>query len=147
MSSIDSLGSASTTASGTNRTAGYGALSAEQFLDILISELRNQNPLEPMKNNELMSQMTQIKSLEATTKLVEELETLTSGMKLGSGAQLIGKLVSGKAANGLPVLGKVQGLVVEDGNVSLVVEGYPLLPMDNVEEVVEEVVGEDDDGS
>jgi len=142
VSSIYSIDGSGTRASGSGASGAPGEISAEQFLKILISELQNQNPLEPMKNNELMSQMTQIKSLEATSKLVEELGALTTGMKLGSGAQLIGRLVSGKAANGSPVMGKVQGLVVQNGNVNLVIEGYPLLPMDNVEEVVEEVSGD-----
>ena len=101
-----------------------------------------------MKNNELMQQMTQIKNLEATGKLVEQLDRLSEGLEIGSAASLIGRLVSGSAANGQLVQGKVTGLVIQNDEVNLVVDGFPLLPVANVEQVVAEESAEEapDDG-
>jgi len=139
---ISSISSAVGTTS-TSDVDYKGEISPEQFLDILIAELQNQNPLEPMKNNELMQQMTQIKSLQATSDLVEQLTLLSDGMELGSAASLIGKLVSGTAANGQTVQGKVEGLIVENDTVNLVVAGFPLLPLSNVEQVTAETAAEE----
>ena len=105
----------------------------EDFLQLLIAQVQHQNPLEPMKNHELMAQMTEIKSLEATASLVEHLEQMTSGMELASASELVGQPVYGYAEDGTRVVGEVQGLWTQNGKVNLVVEGYPLLPVDNVE--------------
>jgi flagellar basal-body rod modification protein FlgD len=129
-----------TTSGSTSTSSAAGQLTTDEFLRILLSEVQNQNPLEPMKNNELMAQMTQIKSLEATTSLVDQLNRLTDGMNLGSAASLIGKLVAGTSAEGVEVTGKVQGLVLNNGEVNLVIDGQPLLPVSNVEEVAEDTV-------
>ena len=142
MTNVESIGSSFSAA--TSSTSDVpGALSAEEFLNILISELQHQNPLEPMKNSELMSQMTQIKSLEATTQLVEKLGTLSDGMEMGSAAALMGKVVSGRAANGQTVVGKAIGLVRENGQINLIVDGYPALPVKNVEQVIDDEVADE----
>jgi flagellar basal-body rod modification protein FlgD len=139
--SIANVGTSAHTTSSKTTDRLPGELSIDQFLKILISELKNQNPLEPMKNTELMAQMTQVKNLEATTQLTEELGRLKANLDLGSAASLIGKLVRGNAADGTKVEGRAEGLVIEDGKVKLVVNNSPLLPLENVEQVAEEVSG------
>jgi flagellar basal-body rod modification protein FlgD len=134
VSSINNVTSAS--ASSMQGAKSAGDMEMSDFINLLITQLQYQNPLEPMKNEELMAQMTQIRSLEATNELTERLGTLSDGMELGSAAGLIGKAVYGKAENGQVVSGEAIGLVKENGVVSLVVEGYPPLPVGNVEEVV-----------
>ena len=146
MTELSNIGSTAG-ANSLNDVAYKGEMTSEQFLELLLAELQNQDPMEPMKNNELMAQMTQIKSLEATQDLVENLNRLTEGMEIGSAASLIGKLVSGKADNGITVEGKVEGLVIESDRVNLVVTGYPLLPVANVEQVtVDEASAEEESG-
>ena len=142
MTELSSIGGAA--ASSSKNGTYKGDISPEQFMDLLIAELQNQNPLEPMKNNELMAQMTQVRSLQATQELVENLSRLTEGMEIGSGASLIGRLVYGKAENGQTVQGKVEGLVIQNDRVNLVISGYPLLPVANVEEVSADVTAEED---
>jgi flagellar basal-body rod modification protein FlgD len=145
VTNISSIGS--TAAATTGGANSNGEMTTDEFLQILLSEVQNQNPLEPLKNNELMAQMTQIKSLEATSSLVEQLNRLTDGMNLGSAASLIGKLVMGRSASGSAVAGKVEGLVLDDGEVNLVIDGQPLLPVANVEEVtVDDSAEEGTDG-
>jgi len=146
MSEVSNI-SSTTAATSANEVEFAGELSADEFLDIMIAELANQNPLEPMENNELMAQMTQIESLNAMNDLVEELALVSDGLGLGSASSLIGKLVYGTAENGVAVQGEVEGLVVENETVKLYVNGY-LLPLANVEEVtvVETAAEESDDG-
>ena len=132
MTNISNIGGSTRVGSSGDAQAQRG-ISAEQFLDILIAELRYQNPMEPMKNHELMQQMTQIRNLQATNTLVEQLQRMTSGMELASAAELVGEPVYGYAENGTRVVGEVQGLWTQNGRVNLVVEGFPLLPVDNVE--------------
>ena len=55
---------------------GLGDLSTDQFLQIMITELQQQDPLEPVKNQDLLAQVSQIRSLEMTTQLNESFKTL-----------------------------------------------------------------------
>jgi len=136
VSSIYSIDGSGTRASGSGASGAPGEISAEQFLKILISELQNQNPLEPMKNSELMEQMSAIKNLQAIDALTRQLGKLTEQSKVGEAAPLIGKLVSGTTASGVKVEGVVDRILVENNNVSLVVKGFKV-PYANVAEVAE----------
>jgi flagellar basal-body rod modification protein FlgD len=60
-SSITSTAGA-TSAASQNPTASADSLSgfgSQDFMLLLLTQLRNQNPLEPMKNEEFISQITQ----------------------------------------------------------------------------------------
>ncbi len=67
------------------------------FLKLFTTQLQNQNPLEPVKNEAFVAQLAQFSQLEATTKMADSLATMASAMKadkLMSGASLIGKKVA-----------------------------------------------------
>jgi len=63
---------------GTTRAAGYDEdiLGRDDFLQLLITQLKYQNPLEPMKDTEFISQMAQFSALEQMTLIKEELMQL-----------------------------------------------------------------------
>ncbi len=55
---------------------------ANAFMTILLAQLRNQNPLEPMDDKELISQMAQLNSLEELKKIstgIDKLINLNQG--------------------------------------------------------------------
>ena len=80
------------------------------------TQLQNQNPLDPMKNEAFVAQLAQFSSLEATTRMSDSLEQFVSaqsGEKIMRGASLIGKHVyaAGALANqpgGSPVTAYLQ---------------------------------------
>jgi flagellar basal-body rod modification protein FlgD len=113
-------------------------MTTADFLNLLITEVKNQNPLEPMKNSELLSQMSAIKSLEANTKMADQFTKLGLQVQLGSSAQMIGQQVLGKTAQGDEVKGVVQGVTVTGQTVNLVVDGEEL-PLENIEEIAGKV--------
>ena len=100
--------------------------SSDGFLKILASQIRGQNPLEPMKDTEFLAQMAQFSQLEQITNLAKDMKALTLSGQLAQGSALIGKTVSylpeGAA---VPVSGVVESLRVGgDGrSMSLVVNG------------------------
>lgn len=95
------------------------SLSQEDFFNIMISELTNQDPLEPMDNNQFLDQLTQLQNLEATTKLTEGIESLLLGQQIASGGVLIGQQVTGVAETGDIVSGLVENVTVQDQEVLL----------------------------
>ncbi|MEE4152947.1 MAG: flagellar hook capping FlgD N-terminal domain-containing protein [Erythrobacter sp.] len=55
---------------------GLGALTQADFLRLLTTQLANQDPLEPVSNEEMLSQMAQFSSLEAETRTTQTLEDI-----------------------------------------------------------------------
>jgi flagellar basal-body rod modification protein FlgD len=68
----------------------------QDFLKLFTTQLQNQNPLDPTKNEAFVAQLAQFSQLEATTNMATQLTALTAslqGDRMMSGAALIGKSV------------------------------------------------------
>ena len=107
-----------------------GVLEQEDFLEIMIAELSNQDPFEPMDNREFLGQLTQMQNLEASTEmttslqqLATSLEALTFGQQLSSASTLIGQMVVGQDLDGNEVIGVVTSYHVDGGASYLQLEG------------------------
>jgi flagellar basal-body rod modification protein FlgD len=98
---------------------GVGDVSPDDFLNILITQLTNQDPFEPMKNQELLEQMSAIRGLQSEIELQDTLETMVLQQQISSAGSLIGKVVTGLNENLDPVTGQVTSLSVQDGSVYL----------------------------
>ena len=76
-----------------------------EFLLLFTTQLQNQNPLDPMKNEAFVAQLAQFSQLEATTSMSDQMTELVSSLKgerLMNGAHLIGKSVA--VPNGQAIL-------------------------------------------
>ena len=109
-------------------------VSQEDFLQILVAELTNQNPMDPMDNAQFLQQLVGLQTLEQTSALTDALKTFERFLNMGSAAGLIGKTVSGFGLEGQPVTGIVDKVVMENGSVLLQV-GAELMPMHGVEAI------------
>lgn len=93
-------------------------LGKDAFLHLLVTQLRNQNPLEPLSNTEYIAQMAQFTSVEQLMNLATEMSALRHS--LGIASSLIGKVVEWTemdTSTGQPVTrrGVVDSIVVRDG--------------------------------
>ncbi|MDX1705776.1 flagellar hook assembly protein FlgD [Pseudidiomarina sp.] len=79
--------------------AGVASNSAEMrdnFMTLLVTQLRNQDPLNPMENNEMTSQLAQINTVSGIESLNDTMQTINGQMdtaKAMQAAGLIGKAV------------------------------------------------------
>ncbi|MFN0059555.1 MAG: flagellar hook assembly protein FlgD [Planctomycetota bacterium] len=126
------LGGGSAT-SGTSRSAN-SALSTDDFFKIMITEMSNQDPLEPLDNQQFLNQLTQMQTLQATTKLSEGIEALLLGQQISSAGALIGREVAGMSAEGVELGGVVDRVIIQDQQVLLGI-GSGLVPLSRVNEV------------
>jgi len=102
------------------------ALNSDDFLKIMITELTNQDPFEPMKNVDLLNQMSAIQQMQSsqdTSKrfqaLIERFDGLLSRQDKSAAANLIGQLVSGTTTTGQFAMGKVIAVTVDDQDILL----------------------------
>lgn len=83
------------TSGGATTTASAQEMS-DRFLKLLVTQLKNQDPMNPMENAELTSQLAQMSTVEGITKLNDSMDSL-SGMFRSSqviqGAALVGRQV------------------------------------------------------
>ncbi len=91
---ISSILSAASTQSDSSSEVAKKSLGKEDFLNLLVTQLSNQDPLEPMDNMDFIAQLAQFGQLEATTNLGDYLGSMESFMasinNFGA-ADLVGK--------------------------------------------------------
>ncbi len=116
MSRVTDSGSTTAVASNAgsaSRTGGFSNVDSDQFMQLLLAELRNQDPLEPMKNSDMVQQMSQIRNIGATDQLTSTLSTLRESQELVTASGLIGQKVEGLADDTSQVNGVVDRITVE----------------------------------
>ncbi|MGB8955265.1 MAG: flagellar hook capping FlgD N-terminal domain-containing protein [Tumebacillaceae bacterium] len=99
----------------------------DAFLKILITQLQNQDPTQPMQDREFISQMAQFSSLEQMSKVSQ-----TNSMMLG--AQLIGNTVSYRGEDNELLTGDVTG-VEKSGGLVYVLIGDKKIDLNSVESI------------
>ena len=110
--------------------SGGSYMQMEDFLQLLTSQISNQDPLEPMKDTEFISQMANIASLEQMQQFTKGFESFASSQKDMVAQAYLGRIVTiGDQGN------EVEGLVdsVEkssDGSITIEVSGNSYDPKD-----------------
>ncbi|HHT9108035.1 MAG TPA: flagellar hook assembly protein FlgD [Candidatus Wunengus sp. YC63] len=118
----------------TSSTASLSSeISMENFLTLFVTQLQNQNPLDPTDNTEFMSQLAQFSTLEQAQQQTEYLSDMSS---IGSASlqldqislasTFIGKTIkySDDSDSSETLSGVVEGVKLEeDGTVSFIIGG------------------------
>jgi flagellar basal-body rod modification protein FlgD len=120
---LDSLNGAAS--SGTVKTAN-DAGSADRFLKLLVAQMQNQDPLSPMDNAQVTSQMAQINTVSGIEKLNQTVQGLNGQfvqMQALQGATLVGRdvivpgnqlsIADGTAQGGFDLAGPADAVKVE----------------------------------
>jgi len=94
-------------------------LGPDAFLKLLITELRFQDPLNPMNDREFMTQLAQLSSLEAT----QNLQMSSQALGLMQSAAFVGKTVEIIGRDGDIIIGVVDEVQFENSTPVLVVGG------------------------
>lgn len=91
-------------------------LNREDFVSLLVTQLKNQDPLEPQSNEEFISTMAQFNSLETLT-------SLDKSITYGHAMAMIEKQVTVQELGREPVTGKVEKAGLVDGKVVVFIGG------------------------
>src|SRR3954449_5776218 len=110
-------------------------LKTEDFIKMMVTQLQNQDPLEPAKNQELLAQMSQIGQLQSANSLQDSLKGMVLQNQIGSASSLIGKTVKGLDSGDDPVSGLVYSVKVGSDGVSLELDNGKSLLLSRVTEI------------
>lgn len=106
----------------TNPFAGQAVLGKDDFLRILVAQLRNQDPMSPMEGTEFATQLAQFSSVEQLIQLGEQMKLAAAGT---TELKLTAQTTLGASMVGRDVLLNGNTVVVEDGATSRVVVEFP----------------------
>jgi len=98
---------------------GLNALDADAFMKLLIAQLQNQDPTNPTSNEDMLAQISQMRSLQSNVQLTDTLTSLGVGQQLSAASAMIGKLIAATNDNGDPVTGQVSSVIVQNGTAYL----------------------------
>jgi flagellar basal-body rod modification protein FlgD len=137
VSSSTSSGSAATAANGTKlnkpTTEPNDRLGKDAFLQLLVAQLKYQNPLSPMDGTEFVAQTAQLTMTEKLTELSKFSEAAMIDSNRRSAADLVGKTITYDSGNGV-VEGTVTSALMNAGNPVLLI-GRTEVPLGAVLEV------------
>lgn len=117
-----SAASSASAAKSVTKTASQ-ELGQTQFMQLLLAQMQNQDPLEPMKDADFIAQLAQFESLNALTAMSKTLEQLAQNQNLAQGSALIGKTVNGITTAGSVITGVVTSVQSISGKITLEVDG------------------------
>ena len=113
--------------------AANTVLGKDDFLKLLVGQLKNQDPLNPTTDTDFIGQMAQFSQLEQTTNMATANEQLIAEQRGARAVALLGRTVTyPDATTGVPTTGVVQRVDWLDGKPSLSVGGAAGIDPDSV---------------
>ncbi len=91
----------------------------DDFLKLMIAELQNQDPLNPLENDQLLAQISQIREVGATEKLTSTLDAVLLGQNITSATNLIGAEIEALSDDKQRVTGLVNRITISNGQPKL----------------------------
>ena len=95
-------------------------LNQQDFLQLLVTQMENQNPLDPQSDTQMAAEMAQFTSLQQTTAMSGSLSMLQANSLIGSTVNL--KIDSQNTSSGV-VSGVLLGSASSDGTPQIIVNG------------------------
>lgn len=95
----------------TTQTTNTRSVGKDQFLKLFLTQLQNQNPLEPMQDRDFLMQLAQFTQVENTEEVARILQNLQTLAHATQATTLLGKRVLAlRASDSTPVEGVVSAV-------------------------------------
>jgi flagellar basal-body rod modification protein FlgD len=114
---------AAQTASSTSSNPLQSLTNPNTFLNLLVAQLKYQDPLNPTSGTQFLSQTAQLTEVETMTQLQQSVSQEATQQQQTASTSMIGQTVSATLSDGTTVSGVVQG-------VALTTSGGPTLNVD-----------------
>ena len=114
-----------TTGSTTTTKNSASALGKDEFLKLLVAQLQNQDPLNPMEDTEFIAQMAQFSSL-------EQMQNMNTMMQTTKATSMIGSLVTWANDKGELFSGVATGVQMVNGQPKLMIGADTQVDVDKI---------------
>ncbi|MEZ5942587.1 MAG: flagellar hook capping FlgD N-terminal domain-containing protein [Planctomycetaceae bacterium] len=121
-----------------NTAPNVNGVDKGQYLNLLVAQLQNQDPLKPMDQQEQVAQLAQFSMVEGIDRLNTRFDQFFELQMLGNGRNLLGSTVEFHSNDGLIESGIVERISAEDSGIVLTVNGHAI-SMDQVAALVNPV--------
>jgi flagellar basal-body rod modification protein FlgD len=101
--------------------AAHDVLGKNDFLRLLVTQLQNQDPMEPVSDREFIAQMAQFSALEQMTNVSQGLTELAKRQDAASAYALLGKTVTVASPDSETVTGAVSAVQIDGGSARVVI--------------------------
>ncbi len=122
MSTTSAVSSAGSTAANTTAPSS-SIMGRDSFLLLLVTQLQNQDPMNPMDDKDFAAQLAQFSSLEQMMNMSESLDAVGRSATFGQALSLTGKWVEYSGNDGQAMVGQVQSVSYANGAAQLIVDG------------------------
>jgi flagellar basal-body rod modification protein FlgD len=101
-------------------------MTPEDFIKMLVAQLQNQDPTQPVDNSEILQQVSQIEAITTDQQLNTTLTSVLLGQNVATASALLSKTVTGADASGNAVSGTVSSVSFSGGAATLTVNGQTI---------------------
>ena len=116
-------------------TSALSGIGSEQFLQLLVAQLQNQDPLDPVSDKDFINQLATLNTVQGLTDLNASFAQMLQLQQLTQGAELIGKTIEYNPTDGSAArTGTVDSVQARDGQFVLTV-GSEEVTLDQVQSV------------
>lgn len=137
MTSIPSTTSTVNSTSSDNSAAlnaAFATLGPADFLNMMMAELQNQDPLDPTDSSEMLQELSTLSQVSSTESLNSTLNSVLLGQNLSDAGTLIGATVSGLDNNSSQISGTVDSVTITGGTPVLNI-GSSTMSLSNIEAI------------
>lgn len=133
--SAAAIGGTATAQATQPKNNSFGELSSEEFINILVTELTQQDPFKPNDSSAILEQLSSLRNIESQVSLQEQLKTMVDQNAISSASGMIGQQVTGLNSSNQTVSGIVRSVVIENGTPILKLEDGTRLEASRITDV------------
>jgi flagellar basal-body rod modification protein FlgD len=116
--------STGTSSTGSTKNTSSNTVDYNTFLQLLIAEMKNQDPTNPMDTSQYMSQFAQLSTVEQAMQTNSKLDSLLSSQALSQADGLIGHTATFTDTSGATISGKIASVSINtDGAIATLDNG------------------------
>ncbi len=118
--------------------ATKSTLGKDEFLRLFVTQMRYQDPLNPMNSTDFTAQLAQFASLEQMTNVNSKLDDLLknqNSLQNTLTTDLIGRKVKFEGTDGTSATGTVTGITFENDITYLIINGETKIQLSDIKEI------------
>ncbi len=96
-----------------------GNMTTNDFLNMLVTELQQQDPTQPVDSSQILDQVSQIDQIQSNQSLTTTLNSVLLEQNVATGSALLNQTITGTDAKGNAVNGMVSQVSISSGAVQL----------------------------